>query len=265
MPKRRRPEFIPADPNSPDQNVKLPRQARVALERAEALVAGRPPRPVAVDAASLTNAQIDAVLARLDQGKLSVSDPDPGAVLALIREGARRIKADRQKAQTPKAQAAQKAKDAAIKQRHKLVIEAVIGLPPKQKQYLTGTPTIKRLARVVSKRLGGSVRVTEATIRHDIRELRPFLRAVQEGRIKTVEWESAEQERLRNAEQERLCNAAMAMRVRFEHAVFRFNEARKRLNPKCNCCIPYNGPHTPIPNYWGTDQPERRDGDGAGR
>ena len=117
MPKRRRPEFIPADPNSPDQNVKLPRQARVALERAEALVAGRPPRPVAVDAASLTNAQIDAVLARLDQGKLSVSDPDPGAVLALIREGARRIKADRQKAQTPKAQAAQKAKDAAIKQR----------------------------------------------------------------------------------------------------------------------------------------------------
>src|SRR5262249_59198377 len=96
MPKRRRPEFIPADPNSPDQNVKLPRQARVALERAEALVAGRPPRPVAVDAASLTNAQIDAVLARLDQGKLSVSDPDPGAVLALIREGARRTKADRQ-------------------------------------------------------------------------------------------------------------------------------------------------------------------------
>jgi len=260
MPKRRRPEFIPADPNSPDQNVKLPRQARVALERAEALVAGRPPRPVAVDAASLTNAQIDAVLARLDQGKLSVSDPDPGAVLALIREGARRIKADRQKAQTPKAQAAQKAKDAAIKQRLKLVIEAVIGLPPpppKQKRYLTGRPTIKRLARVVSKRLGGSMPVTEATIRHDIRELRPFLRAVQEGRIKTVEWESAEQERLRNA--------AMAMRVRFEHAVFRFNEARKRLNPKCNCCIPYNGPHTPIPNYWGTGQPERRDGDGAGR
>ena len=255
MPKRRRPEFIPADPNSPDQNVKLPRQARVALERAEALVAGRPPRPVAVDAASLTNAQIDAVLARLDQGKLSVSDPDPGAVLALIREGARRIKADRQKAQTPKAQAAQKAKDAAIKQRHKLVIEAVSELRPKQKQYLTGTLTIKRLARVVSKRLGGPV--TEATIRHDIRELRPFLRVVQEGRIKTVKWEPAEQERLRNA--------AMAMRVWFEHVVVRFNRALKRLNPKCNCCIPYNGPHTPIPNYWGTGQPERRDGDGAGR
>ena len=251
MPKRRRPEFIPADPNSPDQNVKLPRQARVALERAEALVAGRPPRPVAVDAASLTNAQIDAVLARLDQGKLSVSDPDPGAVLALIREGARRIKADRQKAQTPKAQAAQKAKDAAIKQRHKLVIEAVIELP--QKRYLTGARTIKRLARVVGKRLGDPV--TEATIRHDIRELRSFLRVVQEERIKTVKWESAEQERLRNA--------AMTMRVRFEHAVFRFNKALKRLNPKCNCCIPYNGHHTP--NYWGTGQPERRDGDGAGR
>ena len=252
MPKRRRPEFIPADPNSPDQNVKLPRQVRVALEHAEALVKGRPPRPVAIDATNLTDAQIDAVLARLDQGKLSVSDPDPGAVLALIREGARRIKADRQKAQTPKAQAAQKAKDAAIKQRHKLVIEAVIGLPPKQKQYLTGTPTIKRLARVVSKRLGGPV--TEATIRHDIRELRSFLRVVQEERIKTVKWESAEQEQLRNAEQERLRNAAMAMRVRFEHAVLRLNKALKQLNPKCNCCIPYNGRYTP--NYWDTGQPD---------
>jgi len=249
MPKRRRPEFIPADPNSPDENVKLPRQVRVEIERAEALVASRPPHPVAIDLMSLTNAQIDGVLERLDQGELSISDRDPGIVIALIREGARRIKVDRQKAQTskaqtPKAQATQKAKDVAIKQRLKLVIEAVIELPPMKQQYLTGKPTIERLARVVGKRLGRPV--TEATIRHDIRELRSFLRVVQEERIKTVKWESAEQERLRNA--------AMTMRVRFEHAVFRFNKALKRLNPKCNCCIPYNGHHTP--NYWGTGQPD---------
>ena len=181
MPKRRRSESIPADPNSPDQNVKLPRQARVALEHAEALVAGRPPRPVAADAAILTDSQIDAVLARLDQGKLSISDRDPGIVIALIQEGARRIKADRQKAQTPKAQAARKAKEAAKTQRLRFVIGAVIALPAKQKQHLTGEPTIKRLARVVGKRLGGPV--TEATIRHDIRELRPFLRLVQKGLI----------------------------------------------------------------------------------
>jgi hypothetical protein len=253
MPKRRRPEFIPADPNSPDENVKLPRQVHVEIERAEALVASRPPHPVAIDLMSLTNAQIDGVLERLDQGELSISDRDPGIVSALIREGARRIKADRQKAQTPKAQVAQKTKDAAIKQRYKLVIEAVIGLRPKQKQYLTGIPTIQRLARVVGRKLGSSV--TEATIRHDIRELRPFLRAVQEERIKTVKWESAEQEQLRNAEQERLRNAAMAMRVRFEHAVLRLNKALKQLNPKCNCCIPYNGRYTP--NYWDTGQPDR--------
>jgi hypothetical protein len=104
---------------------------------------------------------------------------------------------------------------------------------------LTGTLTIKRLARVVGKRLGGSV--TEATIRHDIRELRSFLRAVQEERIKTVAWEPAERERFRNA--------AMTMRVRFEHVVLRFNKALKQLNPKCNRCIPYNWHHTP--NYWG--------------
>ena len=186
MPKRRQSEFIPADPNSLDRNVKLPRQARVALEHAEALVTGRPPRPVAAAAASLTDAQIDAVLARLDQGKLNISDPDPGIVIALIREGARRIKADHQKAQTPKAQAARKAKAAAIKQRLELVIAAVIELPLKQKRFLTGKPTIERLARVVGKRLGS--KVTEATIRHDIRDLRPrvlrpLVRSSQKGRI----------------------------------------------------------------------------------
>jgi hypothetical protein len=250
MPKRRRPEFIPADPNSPDENVKLPRQARVEVERAEALVAGRSPRPVAVDVVSLTNAQIDGVLERLDQGELSISDPDPGVVLALIREGARRIKADRQKAQTPKAQAAQKAKDAAIKQRLKLVIEAVIELPPTRK-YLTGGETIKRLVRVVSRRLRDSV--TEATIRHDIRDLRSFLRFLQKERIKTVKWEPAEREQLRNA--------AMVMRVQFEDAVFRFNKALKRLNPKCNRCIPYNWHHTP--NYWGSGQSDCRRDEGG--
>ena len=174
MPKRRRPKFIPADPNSPDRNVKLPRQVRVASEHAEALVEGRPPRPIAADAASITDAQIDAVLARLEQGKLGISDRDPGVVIALIQEGARRIKVDRQKARTPKAQAARKAKDAAIKLRLKLVVEAVIKLSSKRKQHLTGIQTIKQLARVVGKKLGSPV--TEATIKHDIRELRPALR-----------------------------------------------------------------------------------------
>src|SRR5262245_14468437 len=177
MPTRRRPEFIPecipVDPNSPDPNVKLPRQAQVAREYAEALSAGRPPRPVAVDVASLTDAQIAAVLERLDRGELNIFDRDPGAVIALIREGARRTKADRQKAQSPKAQAARKAKSAAVTQRLQFVLEAVIALPAKRKQYLTGKLTVQRLARVVGKRLDGPV--TEAAIRHDIRELRPVL------------------------------------------------------------------------------------------
>jgi hypothetical protein len=250
MPKRRRPESIPADPIPQDRNVKLPRQARVALEHAEALVTGQLPRPVAVDAASLTDAQIDAVLKRLAQGELNISDRDPGIAIALIREGARRIKADRQKARTSKARAARQAKDAAITRRLELVIEAVIELSPKLKQHLTGPPTIKQLVKVVSRKLGSSV--TEATIRHDIRMLRPFLRAVQEERITTVKWEPAERKRLRNA--------ATAMRIQFEHASFRFNKALKQLNPKCNRCIPYNGHHTP--NYWGTGQPDWPQGRG---
>ena len=45
-------EFIPADPGSPDENVKLPRQVRLAVERAEDLVAGKQPRPVENNAAS---------------------------------------------------------------------------------------------------------------------------------------------------------------------------------------------------------------------
>jgi hypothetical protein len=138
MTEEKRIRDVPADSNSLDRNVKLPRQVRVASEHAEALVEHRPPRPVGADAASITDAQIDRVLARLDQGELSISDRDPGVVIALIREGARRIKADRQKAEIPKAQTARKAKDATIKQRLRLVIEAVIELPPKLKQHLTG-------------------------------------------------------------------------------------------------------------------------------
>src|SRR5262249_39542630 len=160
------------------------------------------------------NAQIDGVLERLDRGELIISDRDPGAVNAIVREGVRRIKADRQKAQTPKAQAARKAKDAAVKRRHQFLIQAALRLPPKRLQHLTGAPTIERLIRDVRKKLGDTV--TAATIKQDIRKL-PILRAVQEGRITTVKWERY---------------VAKDMRDRYEHVVFRFNKAMMSIFDK---------------------------------
>src|SRR5438067_2185560 len=103
--------FVRFDPDSPidgiDKNVKLPRQVLLGVTRAEALIAGKQPPPVEVDAASAkiekafpyTDAQIDAVLERWDQGKWSVSDPEFGIILELAREGARHIKARRRGAQ----------------------------------------------------------------------------------------------------------------------------------------------------------------------
>jgi hypothetical protein len=150
MPKPRQPGFS-----------KLPRQHQRAVERAEDLQAGRPPRWFP------TNAQIDAALERLDQ----VNDP---IIKELAREGARRIKAER----APKVQDAEEAET--IRQRRSLLVAAVAELSPK---YLTGNRTISKLTEVVSKRLG--VSVTETMIRHDIRELRlrDDLKLAQKGRI----------------------------------------------------------------------------------
>ena len=90
---------LEVDPNRThppiNQDVKLPQQVRLALERIGDLIAGKQPQPVEVTSAKgeksipYTDAQIDAVLERWDQGKLSVSDPEFGILVALAREGAR--------------------------------------------------------------------------------------------------------------------------------------------------------------------------------
>jgi hypothetical protein len=257
---RSRPKFIPADPDSPDKNVKLPRQVRVAAEYAEARIEGRPPRPVESDVPSITNAQINAVLERLERGELVISDRDPGVVIALIREGARRIKTDRQNAQalkarvTRKAQEAKEAREAAIEQRLKFLIQAVSDLSPERAKHLTGEKSTKRLLTSVNKKMDawwrrrnfGTARrhdpVTKATLLRDIGLLSPLLRKMA-GRKKTLRWETPEQARYRRKVE--------AMRDRFERAALRFDQDLRHLNPKCNACIPFNPfneAHTP--DYW---------------
>jgi hypothetical protein len=179
--------FIQFDPDSPrdevDKNVRLPRQVRLAVERAEDLIAGKQPRPVenrSPSKISYPDDQIDAVLERWDQGKLSSSDPEFGIILELAREGARLIKAHRRGAQRPRKTSE------AITRRMEALLHAFRELPPKFQQYPTGQKTIERLRNDVIQKLGlrdNDDVLSEDTIRQCIRELRPLIRLVQKGKM----------------------------------------------------------------------------------
>ena len=92
-----------------DETVKMPRQVRLAVERAEDLIAGRQPRPIGVPAASApsgsaskpTDAQINAALAWLE-ANVDSSNPDSTVALEIFRQGERIIKARRRGAQKPR-------------------------------------------------------------------------------------------------------------------------------------------------------------------
>jgi hypothetical protein len=182
--KSNKPEFIPADPDSPDENVRLPRQHRLAVDRVDDLYAGRQPRPVEVNAASAksgsafkfpyTDAQIDAARARLE-AQVDRSNPDGTIAVEIFREGERVVKARRRVAQKPR-----KTSAAAI-QRQRVLIQAVMELPPGLRPLLTGQRTIEWLVKAIKEKLG--LQVSEDTVRHDIRLLRSFLRVVQDGKI----------------------------------------------------------------------------------
>ena len=116
-----------------DENVRLPRQVLLAVERAEALIAGRQTRPVEVNAASAksgsaskfpTDAQMDAALAWLE-ANADPSDPDSTIALEIFREGERIIEARRRGAQKPR-----KASDA-VTQRMEALLQAFRELPLK--------------------------------------------------------------------------------------------------------------------------------------
>jgi hypothetical protein len=160
-----------------DEDVKLPHQVRLALKRIGDLIAGKQPEPVEVtsarDAKSITytDAQIDAVLERWDQGKLSVSDPEFGILLELAREGARLIKAHRRGAQKPRK------KSEAVTPRMEALLQAFRELSPTFQRYPTGEKTIGRLRKATLQKLGlpdNDKNLSEDTIRQCIRELRPL-------------------------------------------------------------------------------------------
>jgi hypothetical protein len=183
--------FIRFDPDSPidgiDKNIKLPRQVRLGIARAEALIAGRQPPPFEVTSAKsekalpYTDAQIDAVLAWLDLAKLDSSNPEFGIIaIELAREGARLTKAHRRGAQKPRK------KSEAVKRRMEALFQAFWELPPKFQRYPTGQKTIERLRKAVIQKLSlpdNDDVLSEDTIIHCIRELRPLIRLVQKGKI----------------------------------------------------------------------------------
>ena len=114
-----------------DETVKLPRQVRLAVERAEDLIAGKQPRPVEVNAAtakrknppefSYTGPQMDAALAWLET-KVDLSNPEFSTIaIELAREGAQVIKARRRGAQKP---------SEAVTRRLEALFQAYWELPP---------------------------------------------------------------------------------------------------------------------------------------
>jgi hypothetical protein len=171
-----------------DETVKPPDQVRLAAARAEDLIAGRsPPRAVAKrkrrsePSISYSDAQIEQVLERWDQGTLNVTDPDFGIMVDLAREGARLTKAHRRGAR-------EQTRKTSTKVRRRLValIEAYCELSPKLRAHPTGIGTIERLRSAVIRRLGlpnNDNAVSEDTIRQNIRKIRPILRLIQDGVI----------------------------------------------------------------------------------
>jgi hypothetical protein len=174
-----------------DPKVKQPRQVKAALERAEALIAGRQPRPVDV-------------------------------------RGSRKLRKAR-------------ATSAPAVQRVEALFQAFCELSPELQQHPTGGETVEALRQAVMQKMGYGA-LHDETVRQDIRAIRPLLRLVQKGRMPPF-----------GPRQAAAVMRARAMRDRFERAKIRFKKFEKNLNPKCNCCVPYNWHHTP-PRYWGIDQ-----------
>jgi hypothetical protein len=172
-----------------DKKVKLPHQVRLAAARAEDLIAGKRTRSVpkpktrSEPKVPYTDAQLDEVLARWDQGNLNVTDPDFGIIIELAREGARLTKAHRRGARTPR-----KTSDE-VTRRLEALFEACSELSPKLLKHLTGQPTIEHLRKAVIRKLGltdGDKVLPEEVIRQDIRLVRPLLRLVQKGVIPPI-------------------------------------------------------------------------------
>jgi hypothetical protein len=153
-----------------DPKVKLPRQVLLAVERAEDLIAGRPPRPVKAvpNAARPSDVEIDAVLKRWNQG---VFDPELRLILDLARGNWRGIKARRRGALKT---------SEAVTRRLEALFQAYRELPSALQQHPTARETVARLRVAVSKKVGGAL--TEDTVRHDMKQIRPLMRLVQTGK-----------------------------------------------------------------------------------
>lgn len=168
-----------------DENVQLPHQVRRAAARADALSTGQPPRPIPVPKGrsqptiSLTDAEIDQALQRLDQAELKVPDPDFGKIVELLaREGARLIKAHRCGARQPRR------KSDNVTRRLEALIQAYSELSPKRQQNHNGTQTLELLRKAVITKLGlrdDDKVISEDTIKKDIQQVRPLLRLIHNG------------------------------------------------------------------------------------
>jgi hypothetical protein len=125
-----------------------------------------------------SDAEIDEALQRLRSGKLQLIDPEFEIIRALAEEGARHIEARRTGARMPRKESSK------VTHRLEALLSAYQQLPPRLQQRPTGTTTVRALRRLVVKKLGlRDDEVSEETILSDMRQVRPLMRLIEQGKL----------------------------------------------------------------------------------
>jgi hypothetical protein len=165
----------------PDRNVKLPLQARHDAAVANALATGQPvpPKPkLERQGFPHSDAEIDEALQLLETGQLQVSSAEFKVIHDLAVEGAQHIKSRRRGAGQPRNISVD------VMRRRRALLSVYGGLSPKLQKNPTGMPTVAKLRNGLSKALNlRDDKLSEETILHDIRQIRPLMRLIRDGKI----------------------------------------------------------------------------------
>jgi hypothetical protein len=172
----------PGSDPPPDENVKLPPQVKHAAAVANARATGQPvppkPKLQARPGFPHTDTEIDDALQRLRQGTMQLSDPEFKVIHDLAEEGAQHIKSRRVGGGQPRTSSDE------VKRRLKALLHGYQQLSPRLQKTPTGASTVGKLRDFVVKELNlPDDVVSEETIRHDIRQVRPLMRLILEGKI----------------------------------------------------------------------------------
>jgi hypothetical protein len=154
------------------EGIKIIKASREGARKPRGGSAPRPKRNRSNPKIRLSDSEIDDALKYLDRGTIKMSDPIFPTILTLAREGAKIIKAHRKGARKPRR------KSDGVTLRVEAELQAFRELSPKRQRFLHGKMTVEDLSKSLKKR---GLRVSEVTIRQDLKQIRPLVRLVQKG------------------------------------------------------------------------------------